>query len=129
MARRIRGSRARVRRHQTVRFLGCAHRNLKSFINVSKQPMSATATSKHDRLERVQGRISFVPRTPDEGPLVPTPEGFGDLPLVDREVEIRNARPITGELSLDCEGFILVKQRVSSINEPDPVVMAEKYQD
>ncbi|MCC8968590.1 hypothetical protein H8A95_41515 [Bradyrhizobium sp. Pear76] len=48
--------------------------------------------------------------------------------MVSHEVEIRNARPIVNELSLDREGFILIQHKASSVTESDPVILAEKYQ-
>ncbi|MBT1516788.1 hypothetical protein KIP88_41010 [Bradyrhizobium sp. SRL28] len=46
---------------------------------------------------------------------------------VSYDVEIRNARPIVDELSLDREGFTLIQRNASWANEPDPELMRDKY--
>lgn len=88
---------------------------------------SSEAKEGRDQLECVQGRMNFARRTSDENaPAAATPEGF-DLPMVSYEVSIRDARPIVNDLSLDREGFKLVKHKASSVSEPDPEIMAQKY--
>ncbi|MCC8960120.1 hypothetical protein H8B02_43985 [Bradyrhizobium sp. Pear77] len=47
--------------------------------------------------------------------------------MVDHEVTIRNARPIVNELSLDREGFALVKHKMSCLNERNPEILRRKY--
>ncbi|MHB0791038.1 CmcJ/NvfI family oxidoreductase [Bradyrhizobium sp. 5.13L] len=86
-------------------------------------------TDNRDDLERVQGRIAFVRRTPAEkAPEVTASKGYTE-PMVSYDVTIRNARPIVGDLSLDREGFSLIQHRTSCANERDPEIMRERYLD
>lgn len=48
-------------------------------------------------------------------------------PMVRHNVTIRNARPITHELSLDREGFTLIQHKVSCVSERDPNVLRDRY--
>jgi hypothetical protein len=90
------------------------------------QPLPATSKGL-DELECVRGRIGFARRTPDENaPSAPTPMGH-DFPMVMYDVPVRNARPIVDGLSLDREGFVVVKHSISCALEPDPDVFRRKY--
>ncbi|MCC8957519.1 hypothetical protein H8B02_29975 [Bradyrhizobium sp. Pear77] len=91
--------------------------------NATRSSSSGRVDREH--LECVQGRFSFALRSPDEG----TPEyktGY-DIPFVEHDVTIRNARPIVDELSLDKEGFTLIQHKMSCLNEHDPQVLRKKY--
>ncbi|WP_247483753.1 CmcJ/NvfI family oxidoreductase [Bradyrhizobium sp. 15] len=90
---------------------------------------SSKAQLDRDQLQCVQGRIGFARRTPNEdAPAADTPDGF-ELPMVSYDVTIRNARPVVNDLSLDREGFTVVKHKSSSLNERDPEIMAQNYLD
>lgn len=91
---------------------------------------SSTEQPERDQLESVQGRIGFARRTLDEKAherVEPT-RGY-DLPMVDYDVTIRNARPIADKLSLDKEGFRLIQHKMPCANERDPAIMRKKYTD
>ena len=66
-----------------------------------------------ERGDTVKGEIAFARRSADEGgrPGVP-PRGYGELPVVNHEVTIRNVRPIADKLSLDREGFLVIRHQV-----------------
>src|SRR5262249_8306749 len=79
--------------------------------------------------ECVKGEIAFAGRSSDEeAPAVVVPN-YENHPMVLHDVIIRNARPIAHELSLDREGFTLVKHKTSCANERRAEVMREKYLD
>jgi hypothetical protein len=81
-----------------------------------------------DRLNRVHGQIAFARRTADEqAPEAVSPGGYEDVPMVFYDVPIRNARPVLGELSLEREGFLVVRHKISCIQEKDPQVLRNKY--
>lgn len=88
---------------------------------------SSTGRVNRDQLERVKGHIAFVRRSPDEN----APDVFAgpdlDEPMVSYDVDIRNARPIINELSLDREGFTLVQRKTSWANEFDADSLRDKY--
>lgn len=80
-----------------------------------------------DRLACVQGQIVYARRTPDEkAPAVVTPSYY-EIPLVSYDVAVRNARPLVDELSLDKEGFTLVRHKTSCANVRDPEIMRDRY--
>ncbi|WP_245474018.1 CmcJ/NvfI family oxidoreductase [Bradyrhizobium zhanjiangense] len=91
----------------------------------------ASASSKmqesRDQLEHVKGQIAFVRRSSNEG----APDVFSgpdaDEPMVSYDIDIRNARPIVNDLSLDREGFTLIKREASWIHESDPDALRDKY--
>lgn len=86
----------------------------------------STAQANRDQLECVQGQIGFARRSPEEA----APEFRNDaISSVGHNVTIRNARQIVNELSLDREGFILVRQQTSCANECDPEVTRNRYLD
>jgi hypothetical protein len=90
--------------------------------------VSATSLDR-DTLESVRGEIAFARRSPDEKArdvVIPT---YEDMSCVLYDIPIRNARPIADELSLDKEGFILVKRGTSCAGEEDPVVVRQRYLD
>src|SRR2546423_15689198 len=77
----------------------------------------------------VRGTIGFARRTADEqGTPGETPPGF-DHPIIRHEVDVRDARPFADKLSLDREGFRLVKHPAESIREPNPDLLRQKYID
>ncbi|MFQ3459003.1 CmcJ/NvfI family oxidoreductase [Bradyrhizobium sp. UFLA01-814] len=88
---------------------------------------SPTARLDRDELESVTGQIVFARRSTDERPAAAPPIGYGDFSFVDRDVTIRNARPIVDELSLDKEGFALIQRKLSCANERDPEAFKRKY--
>src|SRR5215813_2202057 len=93
-----------------------------------QRPLS-TQSLDRDRLECVLGEIAFARRSSDEdAPAVVVPN-YENHPMVLHDVTIRNARPIAHELSLDREGFTLVKHKTSCANERRVEVMREKYLD
>lgn len=55
------------------------------------------------------------------------PESFGAPSLVNHDVTIRNARSIVDSLSLDREGFALIKHEMACANERDLEVLSSKY--
>jgi hypothetical protein len=82
-----------------------------------------------DQLETVQGVIAFGRRSPDEAaPAVEVPT-YDQVPMVSYDIPIRDARPIAHELSLDREGFELIRQKSSCEGLHDPEVVREKYMD
>lgn len=96
---------------------------------VNAKRASSAAPVNRESLESVQGQINFARRTSDEkAPAVVTPPQLS-LPLVNYDVTIRNARPITNELSLDVEGFTLVKHNLPCIGERDVEILRNKYQE
>jgi hypothetical protein len=81
-----------------------------------------------DKLETVHGQIAFARRTPEEkAPEVVVPNYGVPMGYVSYDVEIRNARPIVDELSLDREGFTLIQRKASWANESDPELMRDQY--
>lgn len=87
---------------------------------------SSAARVNRDQLASVQGQIAFARRTSDEkAPEVVVPAS--DEPMLSYDINIRNARPIVDELSLDKEGFTIIQRKISCANERDPEVMREKY--
>lgn len=89
--------------------------------------ISAVAKVDRNHLEGVQAQIAFVQRSSDEQPTFAGPPSYGAPALVSHDVTIRNARPIVDELSLDREGFGLIKQKMSCANERDPEIMCSKH--
>src|SRR5262245_34497540 len=87
---------------------------------------SPTAHKDRDHLECVHGNIAFARRTPDEKPPVVATSSY-DVPMVSHDVTIRNARPIVDELSLDREGFTLIKHKMACASERDREIMCDKY--
>ncbi len=88
---------------------------------------ASTAQVNRDQLECAQGEIVFCRRAPDEkAPEVVVPT-FEDHPMVSYDVSIRNARSIVDELSLDKEGFTLIRHKTSCADVRDPEVMRERY--
>ncbi|MGY3573106.1 CmcJ/NvfI family oxidoreductase [Bradyrhizobium sp. USDA 4504] len=82
--------------------------------------------SSRDQLECVKGQIAFARCVPDEkAPAVAVPGH--DIPMVNHEVTIRNARPIVSDLSLDREGFTLIQHQTCCADVRDPEIMREKY--
>ncbi|MCC8951511.1 hypothetical protein H8A97_42435 [Bradyrhizobium sp. Arg62] len=80
-----------------------------------------------DQLEFVRGHMSFARRTSDEeAPAAVTPDGY-DIPFVDHEVTIRDARPIVDELSLEREGFALIQHKMPCASERDPDLFKKSY--
>ncbi|MCK1400012.1 hypothetical protein IVB45_06035 [Bradyrhizobium sp. 4] len=87
---------------------------------------SSTVKVNRDQFEPVAGKIIFARRASDEkGPEVVL-SSF-DLLGLGYDVTIRNARPIVNELSLDREGFTLIKHKVSCAKEHDPEIMRDRY--
>ncbi|WP_456865281.1 CmcJ/NvfI family oxidoreductase [Bradyrhizobium sp. USDA 4503] len=83
-----------------------------------------------NRLDLVKGEIAFARRSPGErAPEVAAPLYDAGAPQVLYDVDIRDARPIVDELSLDREGFILVPHKTSCADVRDPEVMRQKYID
>ncbi|WP_229178343.1 CmcJ/NvfI family oxidoreductase [Bradyrhizobium ivorense] len=94
---------------------------------------AAPARADRDRLDIVKGEIAFTRRSPEERARE-VPEAVlarydAGLPQVLYDVDIRDARPIVNELSLDREGFILVPHKTSCADVRDPDVMRQKYLD
>lgn len=88
---------------------------------------SPKAQVERDKLEAVHGRIGFVRRSSDEkAPSREQARGL-DVPLVEYDVTIRNARPIVDELSLDKEGFTVIRHKTSWANERDPELFKKQY--
>jgi hypothetical protein len=80
-----------------------------------------------DELECTRGEIAFARRSPDEeAPSVIAP-GYESYPMVLHDVTIRNARAIAHELSIDREGFELVRHATACADIRDPCVMADRY--
>jgi hypothetical protein len=50
-----------------------------------------------------------------------------DIPFIKHETTIRDARSIENDLSLDREGFVLVKHKTSCAEIRDPGIMRQKY--
>ncbi|WP_229178342.1 CmcJ/NvfI family oxidoreductase [Bradyrhizobium ivorense] len=99
-------------------------------LNVSETTRASSAARvNRDDLECVKSQMGFARRSPDEN----APEVFwsptekNPPPMVGYDVTIRNARPIVNELSLDREGFVLVKHKTSCANERDPAIVTDKY--
>lgn len=98
---------------------------------------SPTAGANRDSLECVQGQINFAARTSDERapevdlsrllPKMLLGQIHDQLPVVSYDVNIRNARPLVDELSLDREGFTLIQHKISCANERDPRIMCDRY--
>lgn len=80
-----------------------------------------------DQAAVVKGQLSFVQRSSEEQPSFEGPAGFGAPPVVDREVTIRTARPIVDSLSLDREGFTLIKHETPYTSAPNPESWGTKY--
>lgn len=81
-------------------------------------------------LDIVKGEISFSRRSPDEqAPDVVGSTYYSGAPQVLYEVDIRDARPIADELSLDREGFVLVPHKTSCADVRDPEIMRQEYID
>ncbi|MCC8957518.1 hypothetical protein H8B02_29970 [Bradyrhizobium sp. Pear77] len=47
--------------------------------------------------------------------------------MVSYDVNIRNARPLVSELSLDREGFVLAQHKTACTNERDPAIVTDRY--
>lgn len=98
---------------------------------------SSTAEVNRDYLECVQGQINFARRTSDEkAPEVALSRLLPDTvlghihdppPMLSYDAAIRNARPIANELSLDREGFTLIRHKISCANERVPELMCDRY--
>src|SRR5438552_2279565 len=81
-----------------------------------------------ERGDTVKGEIAFARRSADEGgrPGVP-PRGYGELPVVNHEVTIRNVRPIADKLSLDREGFLVIRHQVPCVQTGDLEQVRTRY--
>jgi hypothetical protein len=89
---------------------------------------SAAAPVDRDNLPLVRGEIAFARRSPDENaPSYVFPNI--DLPSVLYDIPIRNARSIARELSLDKEGFVLVRQPTSCRGVSDPEAVKQRFID
>lgn len=79
------------------------------------------------RLESVKGEIGFARRSKDEAaPARDSHPGY-TIPLVSYDVRIRDARPITKELTLEKEGFKLINRKLSCLDERNPETLRKKY--
>ncbi|MDI3567435.1 CmcJ/NvfI family oxidoreductase [Bradyrhizobium sp. Arg816] len=80
-----------------------------------------------DRLAGVPAQLVFARRSSDEAaPAAIAPKAYS-IPVVSYDVTIRNARPIVDELSLDKEGFALIKHKISCTDVRDPNLMRDRY--
>ena len=82
-------------------------------------------STQREQLDRVRSKIGFVPKAETEEATYHVARCVA--PIVGHEVEIRDARPIVDELSLNREGFILVNHDMPALSETDPLIMQEKY--
>lgn len=80
-----------------------------------------------DHLKSVQAQLMFARRSADEKAPVAIPPAAYEIPMVNYDVNIRDARPIADELSLDTEGFVLVRHKISCAGVRDPEIMRDKY--
>ncbi|WP_244485741.1 CmcJ/NvfI family oxidoreductase [Bradyrhizobium tropiciagri] len=78
-----------------------------------------------DQLDSVRAEIGFIPRTPREAKAAV--EICNGYPVINHEVEVRDARPIADKLSLDREGFTLVRHRISCLDETDQKELSSRY--
>src|SRR5438874_1051793 len=69
-------------------------------------------------LDTVRGRIAYARRTAAEQGDKFVADGY-DIPMAVYEVAIRNGRPITGELSLEREGFVLARHPAAATGDVD----------
>ncbi|MBM3541917.1 MAG: hypothetical protein FJX51_07710, partial [Alphaproteobacteria bacterium] len=73
-----------------------------------------------DTLHAVRGRMAFARRTPEEEATGVTFPRYEHIPtLYHDDVVIRDARPFMDELSLDREGFTLVRHKTAFAGERD----------
>jgi hypothetical protein len=77
-------------------------------------------------LDLVRGQILFSRRSPNEAAPAALAEGYVQ-PLVGYDVPIRNARPILDRLSIEEQGFTLVRHTTGCATVRDPQVMRERY--
>jgi hypothetical protein len=89
-------------------------------------PARTNAPSDRDDLPCVHGQILFARRASDEKASAASAPGYTQA-LVSYDVPIQDARPIVEELSLDREGFTLIRHTTSCADVRDPEVMREKY--
>lgn len=94
-------------------------------METTKQDSSTDRQVNRDQLEYVQARMPFARRSPEEE--AAKDPGAWPISLVDCGIMIRNARPIEHELSLDREGFILVRKNTACANERDPRIVRDRY--
>lgn len=80
-----------------------------------------------DSLDCVKAQLSFIPRTTDEGPTFAASQNLGGVGMVKHEVKIYNARPVASSLSLDRQGFALIKHKSAYANELTSEPMRAKY--
>lgn len=88
---------------------------------------ASSARVDRDRLAGVEAELVFARRSPDEAaPSAIAPKAY-TIPVVSYDVTIQNARPIVDELSLDREGFALVKHKISCADVREPALMRDRY--
>lgn len=95
-------------------------------MGTTKQDSSTARQVNRDQLECVRGLLGFARSSPEEKghkELV----SLKGLDVIGQEVTIRNARPIVDELSLDLEGFVLVKHKTACANERNPLIVRDRY--
>ncbi|MHB0773015.1 CmcJ/NvfI family oxidoreductase [Bradyrhizobium sp. 1.29L] len=84
-------------------------------------------TVDRDALDCVRGVTGFARRAVDEVGLGSMTTAAHNVPMVNHEIVIRDARPIEEELSLDREGFVLVKHEARSLSEVDRETKCDRY--
>lgn len=82
-------------------------------------------TTERDQLEHVYGEIAFHSESPKHAGERSSP-GYGNEKNR-RDIMIRNARPILKQLSLDREGFTLIRHQSSCAFEGDAALVGKQY--